>query len=125
MEMGSLLMGGWYSLFLCESARSSSENRLSLTSLIECKGKIAYEAKGIILLYNEVGIKGDNSDIYWNMGSHDGSEDRKMPVLEMHISKNKFNSFKGRCFLKFMPEMASFMEASDEEEQSFRQMMRG
>lgn len=78
------------------------------------------------MLYNEVGIKGDNSDIYWSLGSEGSQmEDRKMPVLEMHVSKNKFNSYKGRAFLKFMPEMASFFEASDEEETAFRQMMRG
>ena len=95
-------------------------------SEIKSTGKIIYEAKGIILVYNEVGVRGENADIYWNLGSNDGvAEDRKMPVFEMHISKNKFNSYKGRKFLKFMPEMASFFEPSDEEETIFQQMMKG
>lgn len=93
---------------------------------IKSTGKITYESKGTILVYNEVGIKGENANIYWNLGSADGQgEDRKMPVFEMHISKNKFSSYKGRKFLKFIPEMATFMEASDEEELTFQQMMRG
>ena len=41
----------------------------------------------------------------------------------MHVSKNKFNSFKGREFLRFIPEMANFYEVSDEEAQAYRQMM--
>ena len=54
-----------------------------------------------------------------------GDAKRKMPILELHVAKNKFSEFKGRCFLKFIPEMASFMEPSDEEEQLIREMVRG
>lgn len=93
---------------------------------VKSTGKIVYEAKAIILVYNEVGVKGDSSNIYWEMGSRDSDvEPRKMPVLEMHVSKNKFGSYKGRNFLKFLPEMASFIEPGDDEEQIFRQMIKG
>ena len=91
---------------------------------IKSSGKIAYESKAIILLYNEVGISGDNASVYWELTDSDHPDAvRKMPVLEMHVSKNKFNSFKGREFLRFIPEMANFYEISDEEAQAYRQMM--
>lgn len=93
---------------------------------VKSSGKIVYEAKGIILVHNEVGIKADNSDIYWELGSRDGDmAPRKMPVLEMHISKNKFSAFKGRHFLKFQPEMARFIEPSEDENDIFRQAIKG
>lgn len=93
---------------------------------IKSSGKITYESKGTILVYNEVGVKSDQSDIYWEMtDSRQPDMVRKMPVFEMHISKNKFSAYKGRKFLRFIPEMASFFEVDEEEEQRYRQMMRG
>lgn len=115
---------------LC-SAELKKSNVMKRNTLEDVKssGKIVYEAKGIILLFNEVGVKNDSADIYWEMASAGdspyGDAKRKMPILEMHVAKNKFSEFKGRCFLKFIPEMASFMEPSDEEEQLIREMVRG
>ncbi len=87
---------------------------------------MTYESKGTILVYNEVGVKGDNADIYWDLeDANNPGVFRKMPVMELHIAKNKFNSYKGRQFLRFMPEMAAFFEVQDEESQRYQQMMRG
>ena len=78
------------------------------------------------MVYNDVGVKGEQADVYWEMKDSRNPEiARKMPVFEMHIAKNKFNSYKGRKFLRFIPEMALFIEVDDEEAQRYQQMMRG
>lgn len=76
--------------------------------------KIAYKAKLAILAYNEVGLKGDNANIYYNVED----DPRKQPVLELHFAKNKFTSFKGRLFYEFIPHQSRLVEAS--EQQSMR-----
>jgi replicative DNA helicase len=68
--------------------------------------KIIYEAKAIILCYNEVGLRGQQSQIFWT----DPSNPDKQPVFECQIGKNKFGSFKGRCFFEFMPSLSYFKE---------------
>lgn len=107
-----------------EFRKISSHKRPSEEDIKSSK-KIAYESKATILLYNDVGVDGENADVYWELTDTDNPDVvRKMPVAEMHISKNKFNSFKGREFLRFIPEMANFYEVSEEETQAYRQMMR-
>ena len=49
----------------------------------------------------------------------------KMPILEMDISKNKYSSYKGREYARFMPDKATFYEATDEEKRIYQQMMKG
>ena len=69
--------------------------------------KIVYEAKSILLVYNEVGLKGEAAAVHFlKQGSPS-----KQPVLEIKIDKNKYTSFKGRLFYEFYPEMAYFEEA--------------
>lgn len=93
---------------------------------IKSTGKVTYESKGTILVYNEVGARGDQADVYWEMDDiNQPGAVRKMPVFEMHIAKNKFSSYKGRQFLRFIPEMASFYEVPQEEAQQYQQMMKG
>lgn len=94
---------------------------------IKSSGKITYESKGTILVYNEVGVKKDQANVHWEMkdAAHPEREARKMPVLEMNIAKNKFNSYKGTGFLNFIPEMATFIEPDEESIQYYRQQMRG
>ncbi|MGL4818407.1 MAG: DnaB-like helicase C-terminal domain-containing protein, partial [Bacilli bacterium] len=74
--------------------RKLNGNKRPTTDDIKESGKIVYEAKAIILCYNEVSMRGQQSNIYWNRSD---SED-KQPIYEMHIGKNKFGSFKGRCY---------------------------
>lgn len=83
--------------------------------------KIVYEAKAIILCYNEVGLRGQQSQIFWNKPDTDD----KQPVFETHIGKNKFGSFKGRVFFEFMPEMSFFKEVSDAGAVRYSQMISG
>ena len=72
--------------------------------------KIAYEAKAILLCYNEVGLKGEAANVYWDDPSREG----KQPVLEVHFGKNKLSSFKGRLFYNFWPEMSRLEEVGKE-----------
>lgn len=106
--------------------RKISSHKRPEESDIKSSGKITYESKGTLLVYNDVGVKGEQADVYWEMKDSRNPEiARKMPVFEMHIAKNKFNSYKGRKFLRFIPEMALFIEVDDEEAQRYQQMMRG
>ena len=68
--------------------------------------KIKYEAKAVLLAYNEVHYKGDAADVYYMKQS----SPLKQPVLELHFAKNKMHSFKGRIFFEFYPEMARLEE---------------
>lgn len=81
--------------------------------------KIVYEAKAIILCYNEVGLRGQQAGIFWNKPE---TQD-KQPVFEAHIGKNKFGSFKGRIFFEFMPEMSYFKEVPIAGAQRYSQMI--
>ena len=83
--------------------------------------KIVYEAKVIILCYNEVGLRGQQAQIFWNKPE---SPD-KQPVFEAHIGKNKFGSFKGRVFFEFMPEMSYFREVPEAGALRYSQMISG
>lgn len=70
--------------------------------------KIKYEAKAILLCYNEVGVKGESASIYFERTG----KPEKQPVFEVSFGKNKMGDFKGRTFFEFYPEIAYF-EASD------------
>lgn len=69
--------------------------------------KIKYEAKAILLCYNEVGLKGESASIYYEIQG----DAMKKPVFEVKFGKNKMGSFKGRVFFEFYPEIAYFDEA--------------
>ena len=81
--------------------------------------KISYEAKAILLCYNEVGIRGEASNIYWQKAGNP----LKQPVLEVKFGKNKYTSFKNRIFFEFMPEMSYLKEASEQSNQKYNQMI--
>ncbi len=72
--------------------------------------RLEFDANLICLLYNDVGINEEASDIYW---LHEEKEN-KMPVLEMRFAKNKFSHFKGTKFFEFIPAESYFMESSEE-----------
>lgn len=92
---------------------------------IKSTGKITYEAKGIILVHNEVGLLGDDAELFWEIAVGDNSlPNRKMPILEMHVAKNKFGPFKGREFLRFLPEQARFFEPTEEENKTYRALLK-
>ena len=65
-------------------------------------------------------------NIYWEMADvRSPDQTIKMPILEMDISKNKYSSYKGREYARFMPDKATFYEATDEEKRIYQQMMKG
>jgi replicative DNA helicase len=71
--------------------------------------KIKYEAKAILLCYNDVHYKGEGANVFFNRNDITG----KQPVYEVHFAKNKFHTFKGRVFFESYPEMARMEEADD------------
>lgn len=82
---------------------------------------IAYDAKGILLCFNEVGIKGENANLYWEQEGYLG----KRPVLEVRVGKNKQASFKQTIFFEFVPEMAYIREATPAGSIRYSQMIGG
>ncbi|QHW35857.1 AAA family ATPase (plasmid) [Paenibacillus rhizovicinus] len=73
--------------------------------------ELQYEANLICLLYSDVGVKEENAAVYWI----NEDEERKMPVIEMRIGKNKFGSFKGTRFYEFTPDWSYAVEAPIED----------
>ena len=83
--------------------------------------KIVYEARVIMLCYNEVSLRDQNASIYFmDPANYPG---QKMPVFEMQVGKNKFGSFKGRLFFEFFPEMSFFREPDEAKRQQYVQMV--
>ncbi len=112
---------------LCSAEfRKINVNKRPQLDDIKSTGKITYEAKGIVLCYNEVGIKSDSANIYWEVADKYVPDlIHKMPIFEMHIAKNKFSSYKGRQYYKFISDQARFEESDAEETRRYNQMMKG
>lgn len=89
---------------------------------IKQSGKILYEAKAVMLSYNQVSLRGEQAEIYWE---DENNPNKKMPVYEMYVSKNKFGSFKGTFFFNFIPHMSYFAEVMEAQTQRYNQMVYG
>lgn len=83
--------------------------------------KIKYEAKAIILVYNEVHYKGESADIYFMKQNNPF----KQPILELHFAKNKLGNYKGRNFLEFYPDMAYLRECDPNAQKTYQQIVFG
>lgn len=81
--------------------------------------KIKYEAKSIMLCYNEVSVKGDSSSIYYELNN----SPVKQPIFEIKVGKNKYSSFKGRLFFEFYPELAMFQECDSANSKRFNNLI--
>lgn len=81
--------------------------------------KIKYEAKSILLVYNEVSAKGESAQIFYQLNNRP----EKQPVFEVKFGKNKYSSFKGRCFFYFYPEMSYFRPATENDTKTFNQLL--
>jgi replicative DNA helicase len=83
--------------------------------------KIGYEAKAVLMCYNEVGLRGQQAQVFFKRPD---SEDNQ-PVFEVDIRKNKYTSFKGRMFFEFFPEMSYFREVNALGAQRYNQLVSG
>jgi replicative DNA helicase len=83
--------------------------------------KTSYEAKATILCFNEVGLRGESAQVYWE---EEGRRDKR-PVLELYVAKNKLASFKGRMFFEFVPEMSYLREATEAGSIRYSQIISG
>lgn len=79
--------------------------------------KIKYEAKSIILTHSDVACREEMAGVYFEVDGNLG----KKPVLEAHVAKNKYSSYKGRLFFEFYPELAYFEEPDEESQARYRQ----
>lgn len=81
--------------------------------------KIKYEAKSILLIYNEVSLKGEAAQIFFNLQG----KPTKQPIFEVKFGKNKYSSYKGRIFFYFFPEMAYFQPTSAQDTKTFNNLL--
>ena len=81
--------------------------------------KIKYKAKSILLIYNEVSLKGESAQIFFNVQG----KPVKQPIFEVKFGKNKFTSFKGRTFFYFYPEMAYFESVRQQDAKTFNNLL--
>lgn len=81
--------------------------------------KIVYEAKAILLCYNEVGVKGEAASIYFDIAGRA----QKQPIFEVSFGKNKLGGFKGRRFFEFYPEIARFEECGQAETKRYNNLI--
>jgi replicative DNA helicase len=83
--------------------------------------KIKFEAKAILLVYNEVHYKGESADIFFMKQN----VPFKQPIFEVQFAKNKFGTYKGRNFFEFYPEMAFMKECDPNTQKNFTQIIFG
>lgn len=102
--------------FVCsaELKKLNSTRRPVLDDIRE-NVKIKYEAKAVMLVYNEVHYKGEGAEVYYERSDVNG----KQPVLELHFAKNKISSFKGRLFFEFFPEMSYITPSSEKASKAY------
>lgn len=98
-----------------EIKKLNAPKRCSLDDLKEAV-KIKYEAKAVMLVYNDVHYREDNAKIFYT----DPNKRGKQPIFEVRFAKNKFHTYKGTIFMRFMPETATMIECSDKEQLDFR-----
>ncbi|UOE58219.1 DnaB-like helicase C-terminal domain-containing protein [Cytobacillus oceanisediminis] len=101
--------------------RKLNGNRRPTVEDLRDSVKILYEAKAVMLCYNEVSLRGQQATVNWMRSDNPN----KQAVYEVQIGKNKFSSFKGRCFFEFIPEMAYFREVPEAGAQRYAQMISG
>jgi replicative DNA helicase len=104
--------------------RKLNGTRRPIVDDVRESGKIAYEAKAIMLCYNEVGLRGEAASIYFNRGEAEFAN-YKQPVLEVKVGKNKYSSYKGRLFYNFYPESSLLREADSADTLRYAQMIIG
>ena len=102
--------------------RKLNGNRRPMVDDLRESGKIGYEAKAILLCYNEVGLRGEAASIYFNRGETEFAN-FKQPVLEVRVGKNKYSSYKGRLFYNFYPERSLLKEADSADTLRYSQMI--
>lgn len=105
---------------LRKSSVGTHSRRPSKDDLREA-AKIGYEAKSIMLVYNEVSLRGEAAQVYYVRPQ----SDKKEPVLEVHFAKNKYTEFKGRLFFYFAPETCTLMEADRDASRRFIELISG
>ena len=96
-------------------------NRRPILDDIREAVKIKYEAKAVLLVYNEVHYKGDGADIFFMKQNNPF----KQPIFEVHFAKNKFGTYKGRAFFEFYPEMAYMKECDPVAQKTYSQIVFG
>lgn len=101
--------------------RKLNGNRRPILDDVKESGTIVYEANCIMLCHNDVGVKGERAEIFYE---RDGFVE-KQPVIEIHFAKNKLSSFKGRLFAQFIPEYSKVIECTSEEIKQYNSQMFG
>lgn len=102
------------SIMTAHRRKSSTSEFTRRSSNDELKGSayIKHFAKVMMTLHNEVKIRRDNAQIFW---VDPLNKEKKMPVLELSVQKNKCCDYDGFIFYRFEPSTGRSKEVSVEE----------
>lgn len=107
-------------IFATAHLKKTGGRRPTMEDLKE-SNRLEFETNFALLLYNEVGLKEEESDIYWVTNE----SEEKMPVIEARVGKNKFGSFKGTIFYEFIPDFSFSNEVPLNESYRYVSLMAG
>lgn len=108
--------------FICTAElRKQNGNLRPFVDEIRSAGKIKFEAKAIIMCYNEVHYKGEGASVHFMRAG----QKQKQPILELHVAKNKIAGHKGRLYFEMYPEMARIEEADEQSSKHYASLAFG
>ncbi len=110
-------------LMTAHRRKSSGSDFTRRVSNDEIKGSayLKFMAKVIFTLHNEVKSRRKEAEVFWCL---EEEPDRKMPVLEISVQKNKSCDFDGWIFYKFIPNTGRCQEADYIESQYWEETAR-
>lgn len=80
---------------------------------------IIYDAQTIHMLHQDFHSKQGDTQLFHESGRFPG---KRMPILEVNITKNKISGYKGRLYYKFYPDIMYFEECDGYENNKYREV---
>jgi hypothetical protein len=107
---------------LSAHTRKDSNYRGATLDVLKGEGKIAFDANVAIHLYSDVGLYGENADICWYL---DGDQQKKYPVIEGRLLKNKEGEQGRTLFFDYLPPHCYLSQPEQETEAAYMEMVKG
>jgi len=96
-----------------ELGTQRSNSRQKLNEMIKYSKSLEYDANWIGHLLNEMHTNPDTTALYYwdpQVPINERTEENKLPIVKLAVTKNKISKFKNDIFYYFYPEKALFME---------------
>lgn len=97
--------------------RKESRRRGMSPDVIKGDDSLLYDAEVVAHLYSDVNLNRDNAVVFW----FDAAQgDRRLPVHELDLLKNKAGAFKGVLFYNYLPERCWDVEVDPSTQEVYR-----